>query len=398
MSDSNSKNVILDIPQELAKGKNILVKIDEKNLVKEKIATFHSFGIITDCNYDLTVKKLKVPMKYLLELLTNKYKLPTTIPYIVSYVDTLDCYLIDSTPLCYGGPNVWYFNYNDIKCSLTFMQNKLCIRVHDLSFEIATRVLKSLLDELYEYAQSKIPSTKDEYLTVYSTNVNINGYSWRILCSRIHRKLETIYIESKYKDQLVNELKRFYESSQLYDKYGVTWKRVHLFHGPPGSGKTSTVLALASIFKKNIAKMTITPTMNSIQLETLFQSLPDNTFLLLEDVDALFTERKSENSIDFSTLLNCMDGLTTKRGLVLFMTTNYLTKLDTAFIRPGRVDLNLEFKIPGKEEIKKALQMLGEDYAHEHDEFLEKYGEIMSIAELQKYLFECIMNNKKSIL
>jgi SpoVK/Ycf46/Vps4 family AAA+-type ATPase len=210
--------------------------------------------------------------------------------------------------------------------------------------------------------------------------------------------METIYINKDIKNKLINQLAKFYISSDMYDKYGITWKRVHLFHGPPGSGKTSTVLALASIFGKNICKLTLTPDLNSQHIELLFQSIPEESFLLLEDVDALFTERTSKTAIDFSTLLNCMDGLTTKRGLVVFMTTNHVTKLDKAFIRPGRVDMCIEFNLPGKDELHEALKVLGEKYEHEHEEFLKRHTTDMSIAVLQKHLFECMMEEKKSIL
>ena len=200
------------------------------------------------------------------------------------------------------------------------------------------------------------------------------------------------------KDKLIKQLTNFYNSQEKYDKFGVTWKRVHLFHGPPGSGKSSTVMALASMFVKNIAKLTITPDLDSQHLEELFKTLQSNTILLVEDVDALFIERKSVNSIDFSTLLNCMDGLTTQRGLVLFMTTNHVTKLDAAFMRPGRVDFCLEFYPPGKEELKQALKVLAPQYAHEHNQFLEKCGDKMTIAALQYYIFECILEEKNTIL
>ena len=179
--------------------------------------------------------------------------------------------------------------------------------------------------------------------------------------------------------------------------YGITWKRVHLFHGPPGCGKTSMGLALASIFGYNIAKLTITPDLNSQDLEKLFQNLPNKTFLLLEDVDALFTERKANTSVDFSTILNCMDGITTRPGLICIMITNFLEKLDEAFIRPGRVDCLVEFKPATVNDLRKALKVLAKDYEHEHEAFLIKNGH-MSIPQLQKYLFECIMDERKTIL
>jgi SpoVK/Ycf46/Vps4 family AAA+-type ATPase len=210
-------------------------------------------------------------------------------------------------------------------------------------------------------------------------------------------------MDDNVKELIVNKLEKFYESSALYDKYGITWKRVHLLHSLPGTGKSSFVLAVASKFNKNIAKLTLTPELNSQDLEKLFQSVPDNTILLLEDVNDLFTGRKSNSSISFSTVLNCLDGITTKRGLVLFMTTNHISELDEALVRPGRIDTVIEFFRPNENDVKKALDVLAADYKHEHEEFMEKVKDQINKKELtipwlQKHLFDCIMDEKKSVL
>ena len=38
-------------------------------------------------------------------------------------------------------------------------------------------------------------------------------------------------------------------------------------------------------------------------------------------------------------MLNAVDGVTSTEGRILFMTTNYVDRLDPALIRPGRVDV-----------------------------------------------------------
>lgn len=133
----------------------------------------------------------------------------------------------------------------------------------------------------------------------------------------------------------------------------------------------------------------------------MFQTVPVDTILLLEDVDALFQDRtaNAKTGIDFSTLLNCMDGITTRRGLVVFMTTNHVQTLDAAFSRPGRVDKSVEFHYPTKVELREALNVLASDFNHEHDEYLSRVpSEGMSIAALQKHLFDCVMSEKTTIL
>jgi chaperone BCS1 len=43
--------------------------------------------------------------------------------------------------------------------------------------------------------------------------------------------------------------------------------------------------------------------------------------------------------LTFSGLLNALDGVASSEGRILFMTTNYLDRLDPALVRPGRVDV-----------------------------------------------------------
>lgn len=45
------------------------------------------------------------------------------------------------------------------------------------------------------------------------------------------------------------------------------------------------------------------------------------------------------NRVTLSGLLNALDGVASSEGRIVFMTTNYLERLDAALIRPGRVDL-----------------------------------------------------------
>ena len=84
-------------------------------------------------------------------------------------------------------------------------------------------------------------------------------------------------------------------------------------------------------------------------------NLEDNSLLVLEDIDTLFEERKKndelKNMITFSGILNILDGLAHKEGLITIMTTNYKDRLDAALIRPGRVDVVIHFDYAVKEQI-----------------------------------------------
>jgi len=376
----------------------VIFKVESKNK-SEKVQVFRSFLICTTGANVLLTGNKTVEVKKLYKILFD-HGLSKTLPIMVS-TTTYDKDLfqtIDWNPHDYQGPNTWFFEWNNVKCSITATKNdqQIYIRVHDMTLGVGEGIITEILTQLEALYENPVASSQ---LVIYTTQKYDNQYAWQQNQVRRQRDISTIYMNEDIKNVLVKKLKQFYESSDLYDKYGITWKRVHLFHGVPGSGKTSTVLALASMFNMNIAKLTITPELNSQNIEGLFASVPQKCVLLLEDADALFTERKSNCSIDFSTILNCMDGLTTKRGLVLFMTTNHLEKLDEAFIRPGRVDIKIKFNLPNINEIRLALNVLAKDFQHEHEEFIEIIkDDIPSIPTLQKYLFDCIMEERRTIL
>ena len=62
--------------------------------------------------------------------------------------------------------------------------------------------------------------------------------------------------------------------------------------------------------------------------------------LSLSDTEKKMNESAYQglNRLTFSGLLNAIDGVTSTEGRILFMTTNYVDRLDPALIRPGRVD------------------------------------------------------------
>ena len=72
---------------------------------------------------------------------------------------------------------------------------------------------------------------------------------------------------------------------------------------------------------------------------TAISKIPEKAILLLEDVDALFVDRKANDSnkslVSFSGILNVLDGMARKNGLITFLTTNYRNELDPALIRPS---------------------------------------------------------------
>lgn len=119
-----------------------------------------------------------------------------------------------------------------------------------------------------------------------------------------------------------------------------------MLHGPPGSGKTSFIQALAGSIGYNICLMNLAERgLTDDKLNHLLGLVPDRSIILLEDVDSAFNRRiqTSEDgyagAVTFSGLLNALDGVASSEERIIFMTTNHAERLDPALIRPGRVDM-----------------------------------------------------------
>lgn len=174
---------------------------------------------------------------------------------------------------------------------------------------------------------------------------------WSLVSNLEKRNLRSIFLDESVKSDLIRDITRFKESREKYKHFGVPYKRNYLFTGPPGTGKTSFIFALASNFHFKIYIMNFTNEINDIEFTNALKNMDDDfSILLLEDIDALFNKRDSQTKsfITFSGLINCLDGISRKEGLITIMTTNHVEKLDAALKRPGRVDKYIQFDYPDK--------------------------------------------------
>lgn len=198
-------------------------------------------------------------------------------------------------------------------------------------------VFSSLLDDAYA-----LSSRLEENKTIIFTNW---GSEWRQFGQpRRKRSLDSVVLDDGVAQRLLHDVFDWQRSSKWYSDRGIPYRRGYLLHGPPGSGKSSFIYALAGQLDMNICVLNLSERgLTDDRLALALSTVPPQSIVLLEDVDAAFPSRDRTSShgsseVTFSGLLNVLDGVAASEDRLVFMTTNHIERLDPALIRPGRVD------------------------------------------------------------
>lgn len=177
------------------------------------------------------------------------------------------------------------------------------------------------------------------------------GSEWRPFGHpRRRRPTTSVVLDRGITNRIISDCNDFIENSLWYTQRGIPYRRGYLLYGPPGCGKSSFITALAGKLEYGICLLNLSERgLTDDRLNHLLNVAPEQTIILLEDIDAAFVSRESTlqqksaydglNRITFSGLLNCLDGVASTEARIVFMTTNYIDRLDPALIRPGRIDV-----------------------------------------------------------
>lgn len=177
---------------------------------------------------------------------------------------------------------------------------------------------------------------------------------WRQRADLPERPIESVVLPPEQMSRIIADLQAFLNQEDQYRKLAIPWHRGLMLHGPPGSGKTSLVKALATHFGMDLWYISLSDLKEESSLLALLSNVSPRSLLLLEDIDTIKIshDRDTEQGkISMTSLLNALDGVATPHGLITVMTTNHLGALDPALTRPGRVDRIEEIKSPTWREV-----------------------------------------------
>ncbi|XP_053900666.1 mitochondrial chaperone BCS1 [Malaclemys terrapin pileata] len=228
------------------------------------------------------------------------------------------------------------------------------------------------------------------------------GAEWRPFgFPRRRRPLASVVLEKGISEKIVQDVKEFIENPKWYSERGIPYRRGYLLYGPPGCGKSSFITALAGELEYGICLLSLSDrSLSDDRLNHLLSVAPQQSIILLEDVDAAFVSRdlavenptayQGMGRLTFSGLLNALDGVASTEARIVFMTTNHVDRLDPALVRPGRVDLKQYVGPCSRWQISRMFQRFYPDQpVAAGDKFAEqalRVSEQISAAQVQGHL------------
>lgn len=287
-----------------------------------------------------------------------------------------------------------HISHKKTRDSLVFQTTEIRFDEFTVSSDVG---LKHITDFLYMIDKNyAIPNTPPTELGRYIWKDTL----WIYNKTFKRRNLDTIYFHKK--DYIVRELEKFLTDEKMqkfYERLDIPYKKIFLFHGIPGTGKSSIIRALASNFNYKLCIVKNMKNMDDSTLENMMNGIKPKSFLVFEDIDSMFVKRESKtnNHITFSGLLNILDGIGRYSKLVIFITTNFIGQVDSAIRR--RIDVSVEFGHLCKTEIE---SMLLQFFPELEDSKKEKFYHIVknkkiTANSMEKFFIYCIQHDKDII-
>ena len=274
---------------------------------------------------------------------------------------------------------------------------KSIIQIYSYNYSIG--YLKSYIDNITEKYLTSIKDSRSNKQFIYflekpekiknkSQEEILNTDYWREDMFETSRTFDNIFFDGK--NHVINKIDFFLKNREWYYNKGIPYSLGIGLHGPPGTGKTSFIKALANYTKRHIIVISFKIIKTKSHLEEIFfentynvnneiNSITfDKKIIVFEDIDCIgdivldrnkktkgknlknnqlnvnnfmktICEFNTENDnilneelITLDDILNLWDGIRETPGRILIISSNHYNKLDSALIRPGRIDISHE--------------------------------------------------------
>lgn len=208
------------------------------------------------------------------------------------------------------------------------------------------------------YEQSKIASTdKSKAIRVFAPH-------------EINTKFKDVAGLNEAKDEL-QDIVNFLHDPKKFGRLGAKSPKGVLLHGAPGTGKTLLARAIAGEAQVSFIAMAGAEFdeefvgVGAARVRQLFELARENApcIIFIDEIDALAHKRHAHDPAwsaqTVNQLLAEMDGLDDSKnhGIVVIGASNRIGAIDSAILRPGRLDRHIELEMPTLNEREEVLKI-----------------------------------------
>jgi hypothetical protein len=236
------------------------------------------------------------------------------------------------------------YDYWDGMDTRNVPQQHLSVSIACRSREIADRFFKEL-----EERRKRLSIYRGKVIDPVVSGGAVHTIGFRAL----HKvRAQDLILPEKVKTLIHGSIIGFYDHRDVLQELGIEMKRGILFHGPPGTGKTSISLYLAGLLPSfTVCFVSGERLLYPRELCRMARYLQPS-MIVFEDIDLVAQERNATGlATVLGELMNQIDGCEPTDQVLFIMNTNSLERLEHAVKnRPGRVDQIVQIPLPDRQE------------------------------------------------
>ncbi|QSX04902.1 AAA family ATPase [Sedimentibacter sp. zth1] len=202
----------------------------------------------------------------------------------------------------------------------------------------------------------------------------------------------------------MNDLVDFMKNPEKYEKFNIRVPKGVLLYGTPGTGKTLLAQALAGEAGVDFYAVSgsdfvqVYAGLGASRIRNLFKkaSKSGKSVIFIDEIDAIGKKRmggssgsmrgSDESDRTLNALLTEMSGFE-NNNIIVVAATNRIDTLDSALLRPGRFDRQIEIMLPDKQARKEILKLYVDKANPKENVELDK------IAEMTVYFSGAMLEN-----
>ncbi|KAA8540076.1 hypothetical protein F0562_026768 [Nyssa sinensis] len=207
------------------------------------------------------------------------------------------------------------------------------------------RILRPYLQHIHTVFDEIEQRKKEVKLFINAETEPQKSGRWKSIPFTHPSTIDTVVMDTDLKNKVKSDLESFLKSKQYYHRLGRVWKRSYLLYGPSGTGKSSFVAGVAKFLCYDVYDIDLSKVSDDSDLKMLLLQTTNKSMIVIEDLDRYLADKST--AVSLSGILNFMDGILSSCGeeRVMIFTMNCKDQIDPTVLRPGRIDVHIQFPL-----------------------------------------------------